>query len=479
MHSPTMLAEYMEQLCDTFRDAICVTDRKGQVVLVNGRHSELTGIKKEMMIGKRIQDMVQSGVFDVVLNPHIVESGRPFSSVQNLYNGRTLLLDGHPVKDAEGNVVYVVTVIRDITVLAELREEIASQKELLETFQSMNREGTSGSQYPCVVKSPVMQRLYTDVSGIAATDATVLLQGETGVGKDMVARHIHQQSQRADAPFIKVDCGSIPENLIESELFGYVPGSFSGASRSGKAGLVEVASGGTLFLDEVGELPLPMQSRLLRLIQDKEIQRVGATAAKTVDVRIVAASNKDLEREVDRGQFRSDLYYRLKVAVVTVPPLRERKAEILPLAQEFLAYYSRKYRKNAWLSEQAEKILQNHNWPGNVRELENLVQGLVVTCKRGIIDAADLAGISQESCQLSADETCWYPETEGRSLKSIMRDVENAVIEQGLKRYGSLRELSRHLQLDRSTLFRKIKGIEAAKQDGGLFRKNCQSGDNH
>ena len=479
MQKPTVLAEYMEQLCDTFRDAICVTDHEGQVVLVNARHSELTGIPKEMMIGKHIQDMVQNGVFDVVLNPRIVESGRPFSSVQNLYNGRTLLLDGHPVKDEKGNVIYVVTVIRDVTALAEMREEIASQKELLETFQSMSHEGISGSQYPRVVKSPVMQRLYADVAVIAATDATVLLQGETGVGKDMVARHIHQQSQRADASFIKVDCGSIPENLIESELFGYMPGSFSGASRSGKAGLVEVASGGTLFLDEVGELPLPMQSRLLRLIQDKEIQRVGATASKAVDVRIVAASNKDLEREVDRGLFRADLYYRLKVAVITVPPLRERKAEILPLAQGFLAYYSRKYRKNAWFSESAEKILQEHHWPGNVRELENLVQGLVVICKRGVIDAADLAGISPEPGQVATGENSWYPKMEGRSLKSIMRDVENAVIEQGLKRYGSLRELSRHLQLDRSTLFRKVKGMEAARQDDGLSRKNCHNGGEH
>ena len=474
MQRPTVLAEYMEQLCDTIQDAICVTDHEGQVVLVNTRHSELTGIPKEMMIGKRIQDMVQSGVFDVVLNPRIVESGRPCSSVQNLYNGRTMLLDGHPVKDENGSVIYVVTVIRDVTALAEMREEIASQRELLETFQSMNHEGKSGSQYPRVVKSPVMQRLYAEVSGIAATDATVLLQGETGVGKDMVARHIHQQSQRANAPFIKVDCGSIPENLIESELFGYMSGSFSGASRSGKAGLIEVASGGTLFLDEVGELPMPMQSRLLRLIQDKEIQRVGATAPKMVDVRIVAASNKDLEREVDRGMFRADLYFRLKVVVVTVPPLRERKVEILPLAEGFLAYYSRKYRKNAWFSESAEKILQEYRWPGNVRELENLVQGLVVTCKRGVIDAADLAGISHEPCQASAGENCWYPKIEGRSLKSIMRDVENAVIEQGLKRYGSLRELSRHVQMDRSTLFRKIKGRESAKQDESLPRKNCQ-----
>ena len=322
MYSPHMLADYIEQLCDTFRDAICVTDREGIVTLVNKRHAELTGIAREKMMGSRIQDMVQNGIFDVVLNPRVVETGQKVSSVQNLYNGRTLLLDGHPVMDVTGKVAYVVTVIRDITALTELREEITAQRELLETFQNLSSEGVTGNQYPRVVQSPIMQRLYAEASAIAETDATVLLLGETGVGKDVVARHIHRNSLRADAPFIKVDCGSIPENLIETELFGYVPGSFSGASKHGKAGLVEAASTGTLFLDESGELPMTMQSRLLRVLQDWEVLRVGATVPKKVDVRVVAATNKELEREVAKGTFRSDLYYRLKVAVLNIPPLR-------------------------------------------------------------------------------------------------------------------------------------------------------------
>ena len=379
MQKPTVLAEYMEQLCDTFRDAICVTDHEGQVVLVNMRHSELTGIPKEMMIGKRIQDMVQSGVFDVVLNPRIVESGRPFSSVQNLYNGRTLLLDGHPVKDEKDNVIYVVTVIRDVTALAEMREEIASQKELLETFQSMSHEGTSGSQYPRVVKSPVMQRLYADVAGIAATDATVLLQGETGVGKDMVARHIHQQSQRADASFIKVDCGSIPENLIESELFGYMPGSFSGASRSGKAGLVEVASGGTLFLDEVGELSLPVQAKLLRVLQSGQLQRLGSDREHHVDVRVIAATNRDLAAEVSAGRMRADFYHRLNVYPLNVPPLRERDSDVLQLAGYFFEENRSRLKLGGLrLEATAQAALLNHRWAGNVRELEHLISRAVL-----------------------------------------------------------------------------------------------------
>ena len=464
MYNHHMLADYIEQLCDTFRDAICVTNREGIVTLVNKRHAELTGIAREKMMGSRIQDMVQNGIFDVVLNPRIVETGQKVSSVQNLYNGRTLLLDGHPVKDATGKVAYVVTVIRDITALTELREEITAQRELLETFQNLSSEGASGNQYPRVVQSPVMQRLYAEASAIAETDATVLLLGETGVGKDVVARHIHRNSLRADAPFIKVDCGSIPENLIETELFGYVPGSFSGASKHGKAGLVEAASSGTLFLDEIGELPMTMQSRLLRVLQDWEVLRVGATVPKKVDVRVVAATNKELEREVTKGMFRSDLYYRLKVAVLNIPPLRSRRVDILPLAQSFLTFYGKKYRKAVNLSEEARQVLQNHTWPGNVRELENLVQGLVVTCKHGLVGVRDLAGIRPLPPCESSEGQYELPSIEGRSLKSIMKEVETAVIEKGMQRYGSISELSRHFQMDRSTIFRKVKEIEAIKQ---------------
>ena len=463
MYNHHMLADYIEQLCDTFRDAICVTNREGIVTLVNKRHAELTGIAREKMMGSRIQDMVQNGIFDVVLNPRIVETGQKVSSVQNLYNGRTLLLDGHPVKDATGKVAYVVTVIRDITALTELREEITAQRELLETFQNLSSEGASGNQYPRVVQSPVMQRLYAEASAIAETDATVLLLGETGVGKDVVARHIHRNSLRADAPFIKVDCGSIPENLIETELFGYVPGSFSGASKHGKAGLVEAASSGTLFLDEIGELPMTMQSRLLRVLQDWEVLRVGATVPKKVDVRVVAATNKELEREVAKGTFRSDLYYRLKVAVLNIPPLRSRRVDILPLAQSFLTFYGKKYRKAVNLSEEAKQVLQNHTWPGNVRELENLVQGLVVTCKHGLVGVRDLAGIRPLPACESSEGQYALPSIEGRSLKSIMKEVETAVIEKGMQRYGSISELSRQFQMDRSTIFRKVKEIEAIK----------------
>ncbi|WP_241159322.1 MULTISPECIES: sigma 54-interacting transcriptional regulator [unclassified Desulfovibrio] len=478
MYNPPMLADYIEQLYDTFRDAVCVTDARGVVVLVNKRHSELTGIPKEDILGKRVQDMVQNGIFDVVLNAKVVNSGEKVASVQHLYNGRILLLDGYPIKNDAGEVVYVVTIIRDITVLSELREEVTAQKELLETFQALNSDAAvpDAIQYPRVLQSQAMQRLYGEAADIARTDATVLLLGETGTGKDVMARHIHHLSGRADAPFIKVDCGSIPENLIETELFGYVPGSFSGASKNGKAGLVEAANGGTLFLDEVGELPMPMQTRLLRVLQDWEVLRVGATVPRKVDVRVIAATNKDLEKELERGSFRSDLYYRLKVAVLTLPPLRKRKADILPLAQGFLTYYGKRFHKKARLSEEVEHILRGYAWPGNVRELENLIQGLLVTCKGGYIQAADLAGIRPETPAPDiAPAPFRLPDIEGRSLKSIMKEVEGQVLEAGLRRYGSIGELARHFEMDRSTIFRKVRGLGGAKPSRRARKKRERS----
>ncbi len=456
-----MLNDFIEQICDTFRDAICVSDRDGKVLLVNRRHAELTGIPREEMLRHRIQDLMEKGYFDVVLNPLVVETRQKASSVQHVFNGRILMLESHPVLDKEGKVVLVVTIIRDVTALTELREEVSAQKELLETFQTLNNpEMLTTGKYPRIIQSQSMQRLYAEAAAIADTDATVLLLGETGVGKDVVARHIHHSGQRADRPFIKVDCGSIPENLIETELFGYAAGSFSGASKNGKAGLIEAANTGTLFLDEIGELPMIMQSRLLRVLQDWEVMRVGSTTPKPVDVRVIAATNKDLQKEVSRSNFRSDLYYRLKVAVLNIPPLRRRQADILPLAASFLAYYGKKFHKHVRFSHEVERMLLAYDWPGNVRELENLVQGIVVTCKKGIIDAHDLTGIRPVGQSPPVSDGLPLPDIEGKSFKTIMKEVEAAVIEAGMRRYGSMAELARYFQVDRSTIFRKVRELK-------------------
>ena len=296
---------------------------------LNRRHAEITGIPREEMLGHSVMEFVKRGRLDVVLNPEVMRTGQPATRVQTVSDGRKLILEANPVFDAQGKLVLCITFLRDVTMLSEMREQMSVQKELLEAFQQLSTAGDAqelSRKTPKLFTSSAMIKLYGEVNTIAETDATVLLLGETGVGKDVIARRIHALSLRKNKTFIKVDCGSIPENLIETELFGYAAGTFSGASKTGKIGLIEAAAGGTLFLDEIGELPMPMQTRLLRFLQDWEIMRVGSTTPKQIDVRIVAATNKNLERAIARGEFRSDLYYRLKVAVIAIPPLRDRQA---------------------------------------------------------------------------------------------------------------------------------------------------------
>lgn len=460
-----MLQEYLDQFLDAFKEGICISDVDGTIIHLNKRHGEITGIAREQMIGRSAMEFVHKGVLNVVLNPEVIKSGKPVTRVQSVSNGRQVILEGNPVFDRQGKVVLCITFIRDVTMLAELREQLTVQKELLDAFQQLSNVGEDQAlsrKTPKIFTSNAMLKLYGEVNTIAETDATVLLLGETGVGKDVIARRIHSLSSRKNRAFIKVDCGSIPENLIETELFGYAAGTFSGGSKAGKIGLIEAAAGGTLFLDEIGELPMSMQTRLLRFLQDWEIMRVGSTTPKQIDVRIVAATNKNLERAIARGEFRSDLYYRLKVAVMTIPPLRDRQADILPLARMFLEFYANKYHRKMAFSEEAEQVLLDYKWPGNVRELENLVQGLAVTCKNTVIRPSDIpiTGVGKP-VTVARNESCSI-DLDGKTYKEIMKELENKVLSAALERYGSITEVAKHFQVDRSTIFRKVKELEKA-----------------
>ncbi|WP_238528159.1 sigma-54 interaction domain-containing protein [Pseudodesulfovibrio mercurii] len=455
------VGKYWSQIIETLGEAVSISDPDGIILYSNRRHEELTGIPGDELMGKSVHELVRRGLFDVVLNPGILRSKQPETQVQELASGHKLVLDGHPVFDEKGNVALVITYLRDVTKLSEMREQLMSQQELLKAYQKMQSLDMTMDDMPTMVQSKAMKQLFGQLSIIAETDATVLLLGETGVGKDVFARRLHRLSDRSDKAFIKADCGSMPKNLIETELFGYAPGTFSGGNKGGKIGLIEAASGGTLFLDEIGELPLLMQTKLLRLLQDREIVRVGATTPLKVNVRIVAATNKNLKKEVEAGRFRSDLYYRLKVAVIEIPPLRKRKADILSLARLFLKFFSQKYRRDVTFSQEAENALLNHNWPGNVRELENLVLGCVVTSKKNVIELSDLPFATTAEVRLSAGEGTNGMEVTGKSMKEILDGVEKSIILRGMERVGNIAKLAKELQLDRTTVFRKLKKYEA------------------
>jgi PAS domain S-box-containing protein len=454
---------YFDSILDVLSDGIYVSDRDGNTLKVNTMYEKLIGLKREDLVGRKVQDLVKEGVFDVVLNPQIVKTGQPATSVQTTKKGQKLILNGHPIFDEEGKVALVVTFVRDVTVMSQLRDQIADQKKLLEQLrtnvQYINEE--SIQKFPLNgFKSREMVHLTKLIEKIAATDAAVLILGETGVGKEFFARSIHRASPRGDKTFFKVDCTTIPENLIESELFGYAAGAFSGANVKGKPGLFEMADQGTLFLDEIGELPLAMQVKLLRVLQDQEILPVGSTRVRKVDVRIIAATNSDLEKNVEEGRFRSDLYYRLRVAVLSIPPLRNRREDIMPLARHFLNKYATRYKKQVHFGSDIEAFFINYRWPGNIRELENLIASQVVTCERDTIEVSDLTGCKLDEIGERKRNLYETIEARNRSLKEIVQDLEREILSGAIAVHGSMAKVAEILKVDRSTIFRKLKRDE-------------------
>ncbi|SFL65825.1 PAS domain S-box-containing protein [Desulfomicrobium norvegicum] len=455
--SMDFLSKNFEYILDALPDGVFISDVSGVTLRVNRMYEQLTGLKQEQVQGKQVRTLVENGVFDKILNPEIVRTGKPATHVQQLQNGKKLVLSGFPVFDDSGALRLVVTFVRDITMITRLNDQMEEQRHLIEQFHEQMAYITQerSKTLTPIFESEAMQGVVNMLQTVAPTDASVLLLGETGVGKDVFARLTHAHSSRKDKIFLKVDCGGISETLTESEMFGYMPGAFTGASSKGKAGYFELADGGTVFLDEIGELPLSMQTRLLRVLQDGEIMRVGGSRPSKVDVRIIAATNKNLAECVETGTFRRDLFYRLNVATVTIPALRERPDDVRPLVEHFLRYYASKYGKSMAVMEVAMGILSRYQWPGNVRELQNMIHGLVITHKGTLVSPRDLPAAISEGL---ARERCYTDDilTGGRSLKNIMADIERDFLQQALEVHGSVQKVADLFQVDRSTIFRKV-----------------------
>ena len=398
-----MLQEYLDQLFDAFKEGICISDVEGTVVHLNRRHAEITGIPREEMLGHSVMEFVRRGRLDVVLNPEVMRTGQPATRVQTVSDGRKLILEANPGFDAQGKLVLCITFLRDVTMLSEMREQMSVQKELLEAFQQLSTAGDAqelSRKTPKLFTSSAMIKLYGEVNTIAETDATVLLLGESGTGKELAANTIHAGSPRAGHPFIKINCAALPEGLIESELFGHEKGAFTGAVGMRK-GRFEAADGGTLFLDEIGELAVSTQVKLLRVLQEQEFERLGGMETRKVDVRVVAATSRNLEQMVKDGLFRRDLYYRLNVFPVSMPPLRERQGDIPLLVENFLEKYGHKIGKRGLrVAPEAEALLLAHSWPGNIRELENVIERAVILTTDGLIRPDLLPPAMQAPCAL-------------------------------------------------------------------------------
>jgi len=450
-----MSPQIWRRILETMNEGICISDARGVILYLNHRHAQLSGMTYEEMLGTPVTSLVPNKL-NVVLNPQVLETGEPVTCVQTVSDGRRIVMEANPIFDDNGKPAYCATFSRDVAVMTSISQQMTLQKGMLSSPQASALKNATPSEPPRIFSSAFLNNLYRQISITAETDAPILLLGETGVGKDVFARSIHSLSPRKDKRFVKIDCGTIPENLVEAELFGYAPGAFSGANKNGKIGLIESADGGTLYLDEIGEMPLNMQVRLLRFLQDSEIVRVGSTTPKRVNIRIIAATNKDLKKAVHNGSFRRDLYYRLCVVELHIPPLRERRADILPLAYAFLQYYNALYHRDMTFTPEGEKRLRRHSWPGNVRELEHFIQGRVAAYRSNVITGEELESSEPEQTLRDISNIS----LEHKTYKDALKELESSLIVKALKKYGSLTEVAHQMHIDRSTLFRKIKEIE-------------------
>lgn len=444
----------IENILESSFDGFYITDGDANTILLNKAYETITGLKREDLIGHNMYELEENKAISKSATLMVLREKTVKTIEQEFETGKRALVSSTPIFDDEGNITMVVTNVRDLSALQLLNSQIEHSKKLTDKYLSeieAMRLQILGTDELIAHDEKMLETLKL-AKRVALVDTTVLVLGETGVGKEEVAKFIHKNSNRKEQIFIKINCGAIPENLIESELFGYEKGAFSGADKNGKLGLFEVANGGTMFLDEIGELPLEMQVRLLRVLQEKEIVRIGGLNPIKIDVRLIAATNRDLEEMVTVGRFRKDLYYRLFVVPITLLPLRERREDILPLAKYFCQELNGKYGWEKKLTGDALSLIYGYKWMGNVRELKNTIERAVVMSDSEWINAEDIQLLNnfEQEKELLIKEATEFP-----SLKEAVEQLEAELLERAYQRFGNVRAAAKALSIDSSTFVRK------------------------
>lgn len=428
-------------------DGLHILDKHGNTLYINDACTRIEGTSKEEVQSKNIRQLIAEGVYSQSVTLMVLEKKASVTITQTTFNGKEILCTGTPVFDDDGEVEIVIVNSRDLTELSNLKHELSLQQYQLENLKLEHKKYSD-----MIAHSSVMQKILRTALSIAKVSSSVLITGESGVGKGVLARFIHDNGQRAKAPFVKVDCSSIPESLIESELFGYERGAFTGADREGKEGLLQMADGGTVFLDEIGEMPLAMQPKLMRAIQDREILPVGGKATKKIDVRFLAATNIDLEEAVKEKRFRADLFYRLNVVPIKIPPLYERREDIPPLINQMVDRINNEYQMSKSLDRDAFDYLVAYDWPGNVRQLENTVERIMVSTDSRVIKKDDLP------MELIAIREPFHERVnlDGSKYKELLADYDKRILEAVIRQEGSIPKAAKCLGVDATTIRRKL-----------------------
>lgn len=463
MGANTLTAKALQQfdgqlllkILNTLKDPIWINDKNGNVLWVNQAADDFFSIGN--LKGQNVFEMEKKGLFSPSIARLVIEQKRFISTAQITQNNVHLLVSGDYIPDENGDIEYIITHARQLSQAINQSSELEKVESILQLYKQQIRElilqKTQQDEDFYVGKSKAAQSISVWFQKIADIDTTILLTGETGVGKTAFAYRIHQLSSRNKKPFIHLDCGAIPESLIESELFGYKKGAFTGANTTGKLGLIAAADQGTLFLDEIGEFPLHLQSKLLQFLQNKTFRMIGDNQVQQADVRIIAATNVNLVERVKDGTFRKDLFYRLNILPMKLPPLRERKEDIIPLLNFYLSKFNQKYGRQHTLSKNILDTLYNYRWEGNIRELENLIERLVITSPGPKLDINDLP--SDFPLQQSQQK---LPQiVEEVSLPFYLEQIEKSILIKTYNETNSTWKTAKKLGVSQSYIIRRLK----------------------
>lgn len=435
--------------------ALAVLNPEGRYEIVSKTHSVLTGLPDEVFLRRCVGDVYKSGyfVYEPIAQKALVQ-GAPAMGIQRLSTGKEVMVSSIPLAGEGEKVSGVVTLVFDLREVLKLvacpESDVVSEARITGRVAPNGRRDSGGVDI--IAHSPAMVEVLETVYKIAPTDANVLILGETGVGKEVIAEAIHRASGRK-GELVKITCTALPRDTIEAELFGYEKGAFTGALPSGKPGLLELAQGGTILLDEIGDLPVELQGKLLRAVEERKFYRVGGTKPVSVQARFLAATNRNLEEAVARGSFRSDLFYRLNTVCIYIPPLRCRREDIPPLCASYLARFNREYGRQRQLSTGAVRLLQAYHWPGNVRELINLMERLVITGKQDVITPEE---VSKHLGLTYGASACSLPH-KMVTLKEAIRQLEMDYIREAYSTAKSSRELARILGISHTAVLKKLR----------------------
>ena len=468
---PTLdpLTPYYKQIFESSSDGICIVDNQGRLILVNEASARgHVGVSREELQGRHVSAMVDHGLTDDYISLDVIREKKPVTRIIKYHKtGKYIFLTGTPIFNAEGQVYLVVINERDLTGMLELQTSLKQQKELIDRFKAELAEMYMAelASNEMVALNPAMRRTMDTALKLAQHDISqILITGESGTGKGLLAKFIHTSSRKSKEPFIHINCAALPESLLEAELFGYEKGAFTGANASGRAGLFEVAGGGTAFLDEIGEMSLPLQSKLLTFLDNREFRRVAGHKTITASCNIIAATNQNLERLVAEGRFRQDLYYRLNVFSLHIPPLRERPEDLLELARREMDKLCQQYGQKRELDPMAVEILRKHSFPGNVRELLNSINQAVLLSdspQLGTFLAKTLiagehsggSGFPAATRPLAAETA----KTDKVSLRNSLAETEMANLNEALKKCATTREMADFLGISQAGVSRKLK----------------------